>query len=1346
MGASGKIFFIVFILFWIHPIFGQELPVSSFQPLTSKSYGIAEGLPDRCVEYAFIDKLGKLNLIPCQHAQISYGQHLYQMDGHTPFLDDIVMDHIDPNLIIQSLGMIGDSINFGRMIKPGGEYEGQWVSSYFYSFWPETGAFSYFELVSDAGFSISINNVIYDSGRLIGCGTYGEKAYVFEILDERISLLNQVDLKASIETERIPRPFVKFKNQYLWMIGETIYEFSMLGNQNPRKYKSGFIIRPNELNYFANHDNTQLFLYASPGRVYVLNQDSGTFSPWFPDFLSFIPRQSYLFQDNQGNILFSFHKDENEYASYLLDRSGRWHDYTEVIRHLSPIPGHFTEHALVSADFTKYLFQTLYDFDIVEVRSSTSITAIPSIALRGMVELEPGKIFASGNRIFSENESDWNLSSFSTCPIINHVRDVEIFKDEEGMIWENGVHYIIKHNETICDTIDYKNRLVRMVPKGRNHFLVLDSEGELLLFDKKTFQFDYIATSIGDELNMQMLLDNENTCWLVANTIVQFIDLDDPASGFIKIEHSELDKDFISIDKDTEGRVWLGTFSNGLYIYDLSSNELTNINESNGLSNNSVATMLQDGEGDHWIGTFNGITVIDRHLNILGQIYKEDGLVHNECNRWSTIKLSNGDLGFGTVAGLSIIDPIQVKKDISHKPSNRIYLSRVTLPTNQIVQGSAFLGDLIVNGIQLPANNRNIKISYGLSQYTQPEKTKYAYRFKGLQEEWNYVGGLHDLHLLDLPQGQYNLEIKAWDYRGIPSENTLIIPLEVSYFFYQQVWFYLLSAVFFGFLLYLWYQSQQRIQRRLEAEVQNRTATIRGQAEKLKEMDDIKTRLYTNITHEFRTPLTIIKGLSDQMEQDPRAPELIKRNTDNLLTLVNQMLDLRKLESGNLKLELKQIDIIQFLNYICESFQSLAQVQGKQFHFLHTEEEIWMDLDQGKLAQIINNLFSNALKFTSEGDHIYVLVDRIGEDDLVKIRIKDTGIGIPEEKLARVFDRFYQVDDSMTRQGEGTGIGLTLVSEYVKLMNGEIEVKSKLGQETTFQITLPITRNAPLHENFTTDHLLAPMTSSPTSPNYFNQNDEEKHVVLIVEDNPDVIHYLGNILKDKFKLLIASNGQDGVDRALHEVPDLIISDVMMPIKDGYELCEILKTDMRTSHVPIILLTAKADIDSRLIGLERGADAYLPKPFHQKELLVRVDALIKLRLKLQSRYNQVKTPTPTADPDLKLEDQFINSLHKFLSDNLSDENYDIQQICEDMRVSRSQLHKKLKALTGMSTSHYVRSYKLIAAEQLLLNPQYNVSEVAYQVGFKSPKYFTRLFKEKNGLSPTEWIVAQTRNGM
>ena len=625
-----------------------------------------------------------------------------------------------------------------------------------------------------------------------------------------------------------------------------------------------------------------------------------------------------------------------------------------------------------------------------------------------------------------------------------------------------------------------------------------------------------------------------------------------------------------------------------------------------------------------------------------------------------------------------------------------------------------------------------------------PKKSNYAYRLSGLQEDWNYVGGLHELYLLDLPHGQYDVEIKAWDYRGISSENKLSIPLNVAYFFYQKAWFYLLCVVLAGFLLYLWYRNQQQIQRRLESEVRIRTATIRAQTEKLEEMDEVKTRLYTNITHEFRTPLTVIYGMADLIKEDEKAPELIKRNAHNLLDLVNQMLDLQKLESGHLKLDLIQGDIVRFVAYVSESFRSIGELKNLQFHFLEDPRSLVTDFDPNKLARVLSNLFSNAIKFTPEGGNIYLQLSKSSDDQEIILRLRDTGIGIPTDKLSDIFNRFYQVDDSTTRAGQGTGIGLTIVSEFVKLMQGSVEVRSTPGLGTTFEIRLPISNDAPMSDPLKD---ISSISANSSSLHTSRQNGVNGTLsgnasvgpsVLIVEDNPDVIHYVGNSLKDHYQVTIAMNGEEGIHKALEMVPDLIVSDVMMPIKDGFELCDYLKNDVRTSHIPIILLTAKADMESRITGLNRGADVYLEKPFHKEELLIQMDNLVQLRRQLQERYSTLEPPPVTNDPDIRIEDVFVEKLQRVLLDNISDDSFDITALCTTLKISRSQLHNKLKALTGLSTSHYIRQFRLVEAKKLLKeNHAFNISEIAFEVGFKDPKYFSKLFKQQFGMSPSEW---------
>ncbi len=523
-----------------------------------------------------------------------------------------------------------------------------------------------------------------------------------------------------------------------------------------------------------------------------------------------------------------------------------------------------------------------------------------------------------------------------------------------------------------------------------------------------------------------------------------------------------------------------------------------------------------------------------------------------------------------------------------------------------------------------------------------------------------------------------------------------------------------------------------------------RAGELAERNQQLQELDEMKSRFFTNIAHELRTPLTIISGMANQMQESPeqwseKGLRMILRNSASLLNLVNQILDLRKLESGNLQLQLVQGDIVGYLNYIFESFHSFAESKDMHLHFLADEPELLMDYDPEKFLRIISNLLSNAIKYTPGGGNVYLQVSQTPDGKQLQIKVKDTGIGIPADKLPHIFDRFYQVDDSATRQGEGTGIGLALTRELVKLMAGDIQVQSVPERGSTFTVTLPIRREAKLESEIKTDlrRFAPPPIEQSDVISHLEATDKELPSLLIVEDNPEVVEYLRVCLEGLYQLEIARDGQIGIDKAIKLVPDLIISDVMMPVKDGFELCETLKTDERTSHIPIILLTAKADDESRIRGLQRGADAYLPKPFNKQELIIRLEKLLELRKRLQERYGSIDAITITKDSTTQQEDEFILKLRKAVENNIDDEDFGILQLCRAVNLSRAQLHNKIKALTGRSTSHYIRTIRLHRAKELLGDPNLNVSQVAYEVGFRDPKYFSKTFAEEFGKLPGEF---------
>jgi signal transduction histidine kinase/DNA-binding response OmpR family regulator len=555
-----------------------------------------------------------------------------------------------------------------------------------------------------------------------------------------------------------------------------------------------------------------------------------------------------------------------------------------------------------------------------------------------------------------------------------------------------------------------------------------------------------------------------------------------------------------------------------------------------------------------------------------------------------------------------------------------------------------------------------------------------------------------------------------------------------------------------------------------------------AQASRLKELDAVKTKLYTNITHEFRTPLTVILGMAHQVLENPnvllgKGMEMITRNAQNLLTLVNQMLDLSKLESGKLTLQNKQADIIPFLEYLVDSFQALAKNRGIQLHFIPANARLILDFDEIRMQQVVSNLISNAIKFTLEGGNIYVSVDTKNEKFI--LTIKDTGIGIADADLPFIFDRFYQADDSHTRHGEGTGIGLAITREIIKLMEGSVTVKSYKRKGAEFEVILPMRPVGEGEKKSDEDKVLTmeimdqelfPIDRGSWPPviekiPMDTTKVKESPLILIADDNEDVLSFVSSCLNSDYIIDIAKNGRECEEMAYNLVPQLIVLDVMMPYKDGFDVCKNLKNDERTSHIPIIMLTAKADLASKLEGLEQGADAYLTKPFHKNELLLTIRKLLDLRRKLQQYYrsslevgiSQRRTPNAqlssmpfgsesSNDAALRklsiplansLENKFVIKVKHTIEAHLEESDFDVETLCHLLTLSRSQVHRKLSALTGLSATHFIRFVRLLKAKEMIINSGFSIAAVAYDCGFNDPAYFSRVFKQEFGVSPHVW---------
>lgn len=878
--------------------------------------------------------------------------------------------------------------------------------------------------------------------------------------------------------------------------------------------------------------------------------------------------------------------------------------------------------------------------------------------------------------------------------------------------------------------------------------------------------------------------------WIASLNGLWKIDYEKGIAEKIGKENGFQDDRVMCIREASAGRLWLGTYSGGIHIYNPKSGSVRIIDENDGLSNNTVVGLLQDNEGYWWAATYDGITVLSETGQALFELSENEGISHREFNRFSYLKTGDGKLLFGTVDGVNLLDPERIKAQFNTKESLQIYLTDVTY-FDKKTEADIHWKDQTSppEQIIIPADKRYIEVDFGLSNYNNPEKNNFFYRISrpgqeleaSEEDRWTSIGYNSELILNDLPTGDYTILIKALNYKGQWTEKPIAVKISVQEFFYKMLWFYLLITIPIAGVAWFWIRRLSTEKKRMEAEVEKRTlqiqqdkALIEKQAEELKELDELKSRFFTNISHEFRTPLTVISGMITQMEQQPerwmqKGIELIKRNSHQLLSLINQILDLRKLESGALQPNLIRADVIPFLQYLADSFVPMAQSKGIRIHFIPNCSGLEMDYDPDKLLHILSNLLSNAIKYTSGPGDIYCQVDRRVDAgrEMLTIQLRDTGKGISPEALPYIFDRFYQVEDLASQKPQGSGIGLALTKELVKLLDGTIQVDSKLGAGTTFSLFFPVRREASYRDEglspyfarqnnpgLPNDEVPAGMDDVPNPaqlahlPDISPEEDmpvgsDSQPTLLIVEDNPDVRLYLTSCLEKEYYLIYAENGQEGIDTALENVPDIILSDVMMPVKDGFALCDTLKHDERTSHIPIVMLTAKADFESRMQGLRKRADAYLSKPFEQEELLVTLDNLLEIRKQLQLKYTGGLSsatenggePTPATVPDV--EDAFLKKLKQVVVQHLEDADLSGEFICREMNMSRTNLYRKLKALTDLSISHFVRQVRLQQAKELLLHTDKNISEVAYEVGFIDPKYFSRIFSETFQQSPSHF---------
>ncbi len=775
--------------------------------------------------------------------------------------------------------------------------------------------------------------------------------------------------------------------------------------------------------------------------------------------------------------------------------------------------------------------------------------------------------------------------------------------------------------------------------------------------------------------------------------------------------------------------------------------------------------ILEDDAGNLWVSTNNGISRFNEQKGEFRNFSSVDGLQAKEFTRGSALKTRDGEFFFGGVNGFNSFFPDKIF-DNPHVPP--VYITDFMIYGKQVRPGQekSPLHSHISDTRKIILDHDQNVFSFEVSalNYTQAEENQYAYKLVGYDDDWQYIGNRRNIYYTKVPQGNYVLKVKGSNNDAIWNEAGSFLEIIVRPPWYATWWAYTLYAIF-GVVLFVLYQNNLIHKERLKSDLKLEHMELA----KMHEVDQLKSNFFANISHEFRTPLTLILGplkamYAGRFEGDLKSQlKMMIRNGERLLRLINQLLDLSKLEEGKMKLKACEYDFVDFAKQIFGSFDELAKSNKIKLVFESNESEIKLYFDPDKMEKVLFNLLSNAVKFTgSEGEvkvrlsttrsvgYTKVKADHKGQYLLVEI--SDNGIGISSSELKSIFNRFYQAGNSLDGETRGTGIGLSLTKELVELHKGSIAVNSEPGEGTTFCIYLPLGS-----EHLTQDEIARKSGLAGLSERGINdfdsllesQNGDEKSrdsakprtntpTILVIEDNEDLRNYIYSQLKDDYYVLVAKNGLEGFEMAFEWLPKLIISDVMMPGIDGFELCKKLKSEEKTGHIPVVLLTAKVSSENQNHALKNGADYYITKPFDAENLKLRVANIISSRAKLQDSIENSNILIKPKNVKLPSADEiFLKRAMDCIESNMSNPEFGVEAFGDAMGISRMQLYRKLKGLTGYSANDFIKSMRLKRACQLLETGELNISEVTYEVGFNDLKHFRACFKKEFGVNPSQF---------
>lgn len=808
--------------------------------------------------------------------------------------------------------------------------------------------------------------------------------------------------------------------------------------------------------------------------------------------------------------------------------------------------------------------------------------------------------------------------------------------------------------------------------------------------------------------------------------------------------------EIFAIQEDRSGKIWVGTGGGGVDCYDPNTRRFTNLSPEDGLAGYNVYGILIDNRENLWFSTDNGLSCYHPRDKKFTNYSQEDGLQGNQFNPGAAYKCRNGNMLFGGPNGFNLFAPDLI---INNPTPPKIIITDLIINNKKIdaTHDSPVPQAIpVAKTIKLNHFQNSLTFEFITNNYIHSQKNQFRYRLRNYENNWQEAGNEERATFTKVPPGTYTFEVTGSNNNGVwansPTQLEVVIRPPFWLTWYAYLFYLLLLAAIF------WSIRKEII---LRKELKNQLLLERVQRENEEKLHQMKLQFFTNISHDFRTPLTLILSpLENMLSEEEFAPKtienltMIQRNAKRLRRLIDQLLDFRKLEFNKAVYTPVQTDLIDLCRDVCYDFEGYARDKTIFFSFESALSKIELEFDPDKIDKVLFNLLSNAFKYTPEKGTISLSVevanaetftqtfdystDPIPIGKVIAIQVKDSGPGLVTEELPRIFERFYQSENI---QNQGTGIGLHLCREYVKMHQGTILVKSAPGEGIRFTVLIPVRNEGKVGGKQKKQNWQAPQ----------NDPDEEIisgekyiHSILVVEDNLEMQKYIRNLLNDEYRVLVAGNGTQGFEMANELYPDLVISDIMMPGIDGFELCKRLKEDIRTSHIPVILLTALSDTEKRISGLKTGANAYLTKPFDNKLLKAQISNLLVARKRMQEAFAESQEKweedTNLMPPDKKLMDKAIEIVDK----HILDVNFTVEQLAEELNMSRSSLHRKMRALTNQSATEFIRYIRLKKAIKLMKEGNYNIDEIGYAVGFNSHSYFSQCFKKQFDKTPSAYM--------